>query len=125
MSAIFVHDESQKQLALETKARQEAMRQGKIFKGKIFTQFFPASDFYLAEDYHQKYYLQNSPGLWNEISRIYPDPVGWINSTAAARLNGYVGRYGSIANLEADLARLGLSPAGQEELQKVVNRFGK
>ena len=50
--------------------------------------------------------------------------MGWINSTAAARLNGYVGGYATMAQLEEEIDGLGLSAAGQEELRKIVGRFG-
>ena len=57
-SAIFYHDEAQRQAAERVKA--EAERAGK-WKGKIVTEIVPAGEFYSAEDYHQKY-LQKHPG---------------------------------------------------------------
>ncbi|MEM7032206.1 MAG: hypothetical protein AAF629_21825 [Chloroflexota bacterium] len=53
----------------------------------------------------------------------YPDTIGWINSTAAARLNGYVGGYGSVSQLETEVDLLGLSSQAQDELWKTVRRF--
>ena len=53
-SAIFFHDDAQRALALQTKARIEKE------KGwKIRTEIVPASAFYPAEEYHQDYYLKN------------------------------------------------------------------
>ena len=53
-SAIFFHDDAQKALALQTKARLEKE------KGwRIRTEIAPASTFYDAEEYHQDYYLKN------------------------------------------------------------------
>ena len=56
-SAIFYHNEEQKKLALQSKAALEASER---FKGKaIYTEIVPASTFYPAEEYHQKYYKKN------------------------------------------------------------------
>ncbi|MHB8764082.1 MAG: hypothetical protein ACYDA8_07065 [Deferrisomatales bacterium] len=41
-------------------------------------------------------------------------------STAAARLNGYLGGYGTRDQLEAELDALGLSAEGRERLRAVV-----
>lgn len=51
-SAIFYHDEEQKELAERSK---ELMAQGGRFKRPIVTEIAPATTFYRAEDYHQQY----------------------------------------------------------------------
>ncbi|KAG2393507.1 hypothetical protein C9374_007038 [Naegleria lovaniensis] len=53
-SAIFYHDETQKQQAVESK--EEAQ---KDFKSPIVTEITAASEFYPAEDYHQNYFNLN------------------------------------------------------------------
>ncbi len=53
-SAIFYHDETQKNLAVRSKKD----LQGR-FKQPIVTEIVPASEFYPAEDYHQDYYKKN------------------------------------------------------------------
>ena len=46
-----------------------------------------------------------------------------MNSTAAARVNGFLGGYGTSASLKADIDRLGLSEAAREELlERVGNK---
>ena len=55
-SAIFYHDEDQKQKALASKKELEAS--GRL-KSPIATQIVPATTFYPAEEYHQDYYLKN------------------------------------------------------------------
>jgi peptide-methionine (S)-S-oxide reductase len=112
---IFYHDEEQKTAALESMEREE-MRLGR----KIYTAIIPYTNFYLAEDYHQKYYLRLNSVLYHELYSIYPDPGDLLNSTASARLNGYIGGFGDEATVLSQLDKLGLSEAGREELQLMV-----
>ena len=56
----------------------------------------------------------------DEFAAIYPDPADLANSTAAARVNGYLGGYGTLANLQAGIDDLGLSPEAREELLGIV-----
>ncbi len=53
-SAIFYHDESQRELAEASKAEMEAR-----FDREIATQIVPATTFWAAEEYHQDYYQKN------------------------------------------------------------------
>jgi peptide-methionine (S)-S-oxide reductase len=52
-SAIFFHDPGQEVEAREAAAALEASH---IFKSPIVTQIVPASAFYRAEEYHQRYF---------------------------------------------------------------------
>lgn len=125
-AAVFVHNEEQARLAELSKRRIAAEKTGRWFNRSIHTEILPAETFYLAEDYHQKYYLQNSPRIWSDILEIYRDDVtGWINSTAAARLNGYVGGYASAEQLEEEIDSLGLLAPAREHLWQVVRRFSR
>jgi methionine-S-sulfoxide reductase len=114
-SVIFYHDDEQKSLALASRDRLEAAQ-----KRKIHTEMLPAARFYLAEDYHQKYILQGVPELKREYRRIYPKTEDFVNSTAAARVNGYIGGHGRPADLRKDLGMLGLSPGAQERLWQMA-----
>ncbi len=115
MSAIFYHDETQKALVLASKAREE-MRRGK----EIQTMIQPFDKFYLAEDYHQKYQLRRQRDLMKEFKSIYPENIEFINSTAAARVNGYVGGHGTIEAVKANLDLLGLSPGARKRLLEIA-----
>ncbi|WP_373478616.1 peptide-methionine (S)-S-oxide reductase MsrA [Geminocystis sp.] len=53
-SGIYYHNETQKKLAEETKAKVE-----KQLKKPIFTEIKSVTTFYPAEDYHQDYYKKN------------------------------------------------------------------
>ena len=125
MSALFFHNDEQQKLVLETKTRQAARVNGKFFKRQITTEILPATEFYLAEDYHQKYMVQHVPALMKELADIYPNHADFVNSTAVARVNGYVAGYGTLAGLEAVLDNLGLSPAGRQTLLEQTRRFNR
>ena len=102
MSAIFYHDERQQRLA-ETAMRRVAETRG----AKVHTLVAKAGSFYLAEDYHQKHELRRHKELVAEYLAVYPRLGGFVNSTATTRVNGYLGRHGSLAGLRRDLPRLG------------------
>ena len=55
-SAIFYHDETQKEIA--EKSKQELDQTGK-FDNPIITEIVPAPTFYKAEEYHQKYFKKH------------------------------------------------------------------
>jgi peptide-methionine (S)-S-oxide reductase len=110
-SIIFYHNQEQKRLA-EASLEREAAGLG----NEIYTQIMPFEQFTLAETYHQKYRLQQDPALLREFRALYPQDEDLINSTAAARVNGYLGGYGTLATLQDDLEDLGLSPETQEKL---------
>jgi peptide-methionine (S)-S-oxide reductase len=55
-SAIFYVNDEQKRLAEESK---RVLEKSGRFKGPIYTEIVPASRFYPAEEYHQKYYKKN------------------------------------------------------------------
>jgi len=115
MAMILYHDQNQKQIAQKSKEIVEK-EQGI----KVQTEIQPLDKFYLAEDYHQKYYLQNTDQLAFEIKTYYPDIEDLTNSTVAARLNGIAGGYGDPKILERELDEYGLSPQVKKILQDVV-----
>jgi peptide-methionine (S)-S-oxide reductase len=117
MSAIFYHDAEQQRLALDSKAREEA-RLGTT----LYTEIVSAARFYMAEDYHQKYYLRGDRVLLAEFQAMYPDDSALVDSTVAARLNGYAGHNGLCRNLQAEVTDYGLSAAGEQKLLKTVCR---
>ena len=109
MSAIFPHNDEQRNLAIGTRSR-EAARRG----GRIYTEILPASRFHLAEAYHQKFALRGRPELLKEYEAMYPSFSDFLASTAVTRVNGYVAGYGTCETLRGEFDGLGLSPAGEE-----------
>jgi peptide-methionine (S)-S-oxide reductase len=114
-SIVFYHNEEQRRLAEETRER-EAARIG----SQVLTEIIPASEFYLAEAYHQKYRLRRAPDLEREFSAIYPSDDDFVASTAVARVNGYLGGYGTCERLQEEIGELGLSSAASERLLRSV-----
>ncbi|MBT2639118.1 MULTISPECIES: peptide-methionine (S)-S-oxide reductase MsrA [unclassified Bacillus (in: firmicutes)] len=64
-TAIFYHNEEQRQLAEESK---RTLAESGVFTKPIATQILPAKTFYPAETYHQDYYKKN-PGHYNAYHR--------------------------------------------------------
>ena len=58
-SAIFYHTPAQKEAAEKSKA---VLEKAKLFKKPIVTEIAAASEFYAAEEYHQKYLKKNPNG---------------------------------------------------------------
>ena len=117
MSAIFYHNDEQRKQALETKAIEEERR-----NRKIQTEIAALGRFYLAEDYHQKYELRRLGDVMKEFKDMYPRDLDFVNSTAAARANGFVGGHGTPEQIKATIEHLGLSSAAQERLLAITKR---
>jgi methionine-S-sulfoxide reductase len=115
MSAIFYHDTEQRRAAAKSKSDREERIQK-----TLYTRILPASTFYMAEAYHQKYRLRRVPFLFSEMEEIYPTAEELVGSTAAARLNGYVAGYGTLSQLDSEIGELGLSAGAREKLRQIV-----
>lgn len=118
-SMIFYHHPEQRRLAIETKGREAAKIQA-----SIYTEIVPFSEFYMAENYHQKYLLQREQSLIKEFELMYPLPSDLINSTAAARVNGYLGGHGTYRELQAEIHDFGLSQSARTKLLNRVRAQG-
>jgi peptide-methionine (S)-S-oxide reductase len=114
-AVVFYHDQEQRNLAAATRDRL-AERTG----AKIHTEILPYEGFYLAEAYHQKYRLRSVRDIMAEFNAMYPLDDDFVNSTAAARVNGYVGGYGSLEVAESEMGELGLSPDASRKLLEIV-----
>ena len=115
MNAIFFHDDQQEQLAEQSKARIKETH-GRA----VHTKVLPVQSFTQAEDYHQKYILNRNGTLASVYKRIYSEHQDFVDSTAVARVNGYVGGYGDLEQLRKELPDLGLGQAHQRILLDLV-----
>lgn len=113
-NAIFYQNPEQRQKAMASRDALE-QRSGKTVR----TDIVPLKAFTLAEDYHQKYLLKHS-ALKHLLDKFYTHHADLVDSTAAARLNGYVGQNGSKAQLSRELHSLGVSEEGKKVLKKLV-----
>ena len=117
-SLVLAHDEDQ--LAA---ARASALVLERAVGHPVLTRIEPLTRFYPAEDYHQKYYLRSDRVLMRDFSRFYgANSKAFVDSTAAAKANGFVARDGTKALLESLIDELGLSDAGRAELATKVSR---
>lgn len=120
MSAIFYHDEEQKRAAEQSMTRAADDEQRQNNRRKINTLILPIEHFTEAEDYHQKYILQQHGWL---LTALDIDPGrDVIGSHAAARLNGYLGGYGKIAEFEEEWSKLGLNEKMADYVRRQMTR---
>lgn len=63
-SAIFYHDNKQKQTAIKSK---NSLEKSRYYKNKIVTEIIPFKNFYNAEEYHKDYYNKNSDAPYCRI----------------------------------------------------------
>jgi methionine-S-sulfoxide reductase len=116
-SLILTHDETQARAAQRAAERWEA-----VLGRKLTTRIEQYRGFANAEDYHQKYALRSDRSMMLRIRAHYPDDEGLRESTAAARLNGYLYGAGSPLQLEAEVDGLGLDLEGGRRLSQYVSR---
>ena len=84
--------------------------------GSVTTAIEDLDAFHLAEPYHQKYELRSTPVLGAELEDRYGDDL--VDSTVAARLNGFVTGYGDAERRRSLLADLDLPPAVVDEARR-------
>ncbi len=113
--AILYHDDKQKSIAVDSLELLASSIQE-----RIRTDILPLTEFYLAEDYHQKHMLRGNRGLMEEFNTIYPSFKRLLSSTAVARVNGYLGGNGTCDMLKKDIHTLGFSEKGNKILLNAV-----
>ncbi len=110
-AVVLAHDDRQREVAERTRTDLES-RTGTAVETAIEN----LDRFYLAEDYHQKYELRSTPVVADELEDRCGD--GFVDSTVAARLNGFVAGHGDDAQREALFAELDLPPAALSEVRR-------
>ena len=117
LSILFVHDAAQRR---EAEASRDALaaKEGR----KIRTPIREAGAFHVAEDYHQKYRLRGDPVLRKAFEKVCPDDAALRDSTAAARVNGWLAGYGTATEYRAAREQLGLP---ESALKRLDERFAE
>lgn len=90
-SAIFYHDQEQQEQAAAMKAQFSEQHGGRI----VSTDLEPFTSFTLAEDYHQKYYLQKHGPLMAAMGLSKKDWLVMTHCPLATKVNAYVDGRGS------------------------------
>ncbi|KAA9410314.1 peptide-methionine (S)-S-oxide reductase [Haloarcula hispanica] len=108
---VLAHNDQQRETAKRTREELES-RTGK----SVETAIEALDRFYLAEGYHQKYELRSTPVVADELEDRYGD--AFVDSTVAARLNGFVAGHGEGDEREALFAELDISPAALSEVRR-------
>ena len=117
-SLVLTHTDEQLTIARAVAERLEVTR-GR----KLATRIEPIKRFTNAEEYHQKYSLRNDRTLMADFRAMFgSDEDAFRESTAAARVNGYVAGDGSSIQLEREIDGFGLTDGGRAEL---AARFGR
>lgn len=111
MSVIFYHNEEQKTLAEATMKEEQ-----KNHKTPIATSILPMKEFYEAEDYHQKYILQRHAPVINALDIDPGEEL--ISCHVAARINGYIGGYGTMSMFDQEWSRWGITEKTAEYIRK-------
>ncbi|MFS0689315.1 peptide-methionine (S)-S-oxide reductase [Sporosarcina sp. 179-K 8C2 HS] len=89
----------------------------------IETDIAAFTDFTLAEERHQKYYVKRYPKALEQLQMLYPEPGMLLNSTFAARLNGFVKGFRSKDSLLEEIAGWEIDGEGKALLMDLFSKM--
>ncbi len=114
-SLIFVHSKTQGEEAEESRNRHSG-------KGNrpVVTEILPFTGFTRAENYHQKFYLRRDFPLMEICRKLFPDERALVDSTASARVNGFLAGFGDPLSFMSETPRWGLPGEAWERLRRIA-----
>ena len=118
-SIIFYNDEYEKEVSIKVKTEFEEKR-----KHKLYTEIVKYDKFYMAENYHQKYYLQIVKEIYKDLRGKYDEFSHFVNSNEAAKINGYLKGNGTLKNLETEIDKFNISNKSKKRLVEIVESYG-
>ena len=118
LSMLLYHDEHQKELVTHSRKHWEQQ-----VGSKLETEIAAYSKFFKAEDKHQKYYLKRYPDAIASLSSIYPGQDDLENSTLAARLNGFVKGFGTLAEIKEEVSQWEISERFRSLIIDRINKI--
>ena len=87
----------------------------------IYTEISPLHDFTEAEPHHQKYYLKRFKRATELLLRHFSDETAFHSSTIAARLNGFVREYGTLASIKQEISQWNIPLEEKNRLQQLLD----
>uniref|UniRef100_A0A7S0LVI2 peptide-methionine (S)-S-oxide reductase n=1 Tax=Coccolithus braarudii TaxID=221442 RepID=A0A7S0LVI2_9EUKA len=116
MNIIFAHSDEQMKAIKALVETYEQEQKGKTVKTEV--QMRKPTDFVLAEDYHQKFYLRQKKDIFQSLGLKTGEEV--IASSLAAKLNAFVAGHGTPEHFEEVMKGSGLEPKVVDMLEKKI-----
>ncbi|ANU14260.1 Peptide methionine sulfoxide reductase MsrA [Planococcus halocryophilus Or1] len=114
ISLVHYHTDQQRQV-IEAIRKEMETELGE----SIETEISPFSQFTLAEERHQKYYLKRYPKALDQLAALYPNKEMLVDSTFAARLNGFVKGFGTKDSLQKEINQWSIGETEKAFLTKL------
>lgn len=115
LSLLIVHSTDQLETAESVKEEWE-QQNGK----RIGTEILYDRSFYPAENRHQKYFLKRFSKAMASILPLFPDHTTFMDSTIAARLNGFVRENGRLNDIKDEISDWQLSEEAESVLRNML-----
>lgn len=111
LSMLRYHGNQQKESIKKVRKEME-----KSLGEMIETEIASFDNFTLADERHQKYYLKRYPNTLEQLQDLFPQSEHLIDSTFAARLNGFVKGYGKLTLLKSEIASWNIEDENRDTL---------